>query len=170
MIYNTDIDLAKESTKNKDINFLAPNSFALVIDNMTYKNVEYLVKTASIPPISLPKANYSATQRNVGMIGDRIEYSPLDLQFIVDEKLTNYIEIHDWIVGQVNNPDSNFTATKQRDITLIILDSHNNPIKEILFASAFPVSLSTLEFDSGVETIEYLMASVSFEYSYYKIL
>tara|TARA_R110000782_G_scaffold33221_6_gene80377 strand:- start:1312 stop:1824 length:513 start_codon:yes stop_codon:yes gene_type:complete len=170
MIYDSNIDLSKDGTKNKDINFLAPNSFELVIDQLTYKNVEYLVKTAAIPAISVPIANYSSPQRSLGMIGDRIDYDPLTLEFIVDENLANYKEIHDWLVGQINNTDKDFQFKKQRDITLIILDSHNQPIQELLFASAFPTTLSTLEFDSSVTTIEYMTASVTFEYTYYKIL
>ena len=33
------------------------------------------------------------------MPGDKVNYQSLDISFLVDEKLNNYKELHDWIIG-----------------------------------------------------------------------
>jgi hypothetical protein len=169
MPYENNIDLNANNLKNPDINFLAPNAFKLVIDNTTYQNVQYLVQTASIPDISLSPAPTNSMMRNIGAAGDKITYSPLELTFLVDENLKNYREIHDWIIGQLTK-NSEFGDGKVRDVTLMILSSHNNVVQEIQFVDAYPISLSSLTFESNTPDINYLTASVTFEYSYYKLL
>lgn len=169
MPYDNNVNLNADNPKNADINFLAPNAFKLVIDNVTYKNVQYLVQSANIPDISLSPATVNSTMRNLGAAGDKITYSPLELTFLVDENLRNYREIHDWILGQLTK-NSEFGDGKLRDITLMIMSSHNNVIQEIQFIDAYPISLSSLPFTANSSDIDYLTASVTFEYSYYKLL
>ena len=169
MPYDNSVNLNADNAKNADINFLAPNAFKLVIDNVTYKNVQYLVQSANIPDISLPNANAPGSMRNLGLSGDKITYSPLELTFLIDENLANYREIHDWILGQLT-VNSEFGDGKVRDITLMILSSHNNVIQQIQFVDAYPISLSSIPFEANASDVEYLTASVTFEYSYYKLL
>lgn len=169
MPYNNDVVLAgKVSTERQDINFLAPNNFQLVIDNQSFKNTQLTVQKVSIPDISLPKANVSGPMRNFGMSGDKMEYAPLEITFVIDEDLDNYKEIHDWMLGQLTIEDNGTAAAKTRDITLIINTSHNNTTKQITFADAYPVSLSSVPFEADVADVEYMTASVTFEYTYYK--
>jgi len=97
-----------------------------------------------------------------------VTYSPFTCTFLVDENLENYHEIHDWLVGLVVEPDNRDTR-KVRDMTLFVLDSHNNVSREIQFVNAFPTSLSTLDFDAKNTDVQYLVADVTFSYSYYKI-
>ena len=170
MPYDNNIDLNASNPQNADINFLAPNAFKLVIDNVTYKNVQYLVQSANIPDISLAPAPVNSMMRNIGEHGDKITYSPLELTFLVDETLTNYREIHDWILGQLTKKSEVLADNKLRDITLMIISSHNNVVQEIQFIDAYPTSLSSLPFESNTADVDYLTASVSFEYSYYKLL
>ena len=107
------------------------------------------------------------------MMPDKIDYAPLEIAFLIDEDLINYKEIHDWILGLVIENDAPksgnaYNIRKTRDLTLQILTSHNNVAKEIIFADAYPISLSSLPFSTNVTDIEYLTAVTSFQYSYYK--
>ena len=168
MPYETDIDLNSANGRNDQDNFLAPNGFRLVVDNTVYADVQYKVQQVSIPSI-----NVDATPSPYGggtsyTIGDRANYEPLELTFLVDENLKNYKEIHNWIMGALTNPDAAVDG-KFKDITLMILSSHNNVIQEIQFIGAFPTGLSTLQFDSSASDIEYLTANVTFQYQYYKL-
>jgi hypothetical protein len=52
----------------------------------------------------------------------------------------------------------------------MILDSANHPKQTFHFIDMFPISLSGLEFDSTRQTAEPAVATVTFEYTYYKIL
>ena len=111
-------------------------------------------------------AVFNTPKRNIGIAPDKIEYNPFDLTFLVDEKMQNYKEIHDWILGLVTEDD--FAVRKARDVTLQVLNSHNNVSQEIQFIDAFPINLSSLPFDATTTDIQYLTASVTFQYSYFK--
>ena len=55
------------------------------------------------------------------------------------------------------------------DITLMALSSTKMPNYEIVFADAFPVSLSSLGFNTIDSDVNYVEAEASFKYTYYDI-
>jgi len=61
--------------------------------------VEFFVQTANIPGISLGTATVPTPLYDYPIPGDKINYSTLDISFLVDENLNNYKELHDWISG-----------------------------------------------------------------------
>ena len=61
--------------------------------------VEFFVQTANIPGISLGTATAPTPLYDYPIPGDKINYSTLDISFLVDENLNNYKELHDWISG-----------------------------------------------------------------------
>ena len=61
--------------------------------------VEFFVQTANIPGISLGTATAVTPLYDYPIPGDKINYSTLDISFLVDENLNNYKELHDWISG-----------------------------------------------------------------------
>jgi hypothetical protein len=169
MPYDTDISY-NDSTQSAVANptFVNPTGFRLVIDSRQYQNAAFTVQTFSLPDMSITPTLLNLPRRNIGLAADKVEYSPFELTFLVDENFVNYKEIHDWILGQVTEGDQG--VRKTRDVSLIVLNSHNNKAREIKFVDAYPISLSSLQFDATNTSIEYLIASVTFQYSYYKIL
>jgi len=169
MPYNikTNISSSDEVSMMEDVSYLSPTGFHLLIDNLKFKNSQFLIQNATLPTISLPPANFATPVRQLGFHGDKIDYSPFDCTFLIDENLINYQEIHDWILAQVVESDN---IKKTRDMTLSILSSSNNVNKQIQFIDAFPVDLSAVAFDATASDVEYMTANVTFNYSYYKIL
>lgn len=55
------------------------------------------------------------------------------------------------------------------DITLTILSNKNNPLVEVRFQDAYPLSLSSLEFSQEATDVDYLKATTDFAYKYYEI-
>ena len=53
------------------------------------------------------------------------------------------------------------------DASLFILSSNYRPVAEFVFRDAFPISLTTLNFDSSVPDISYFTAEVVLRYNYY---
>ena len=171
MAYDKDISFdvgSPQRSLDETAGFAKPIGFRLSIDRLKFPNAEFNVQTASIPEISVDSATYSTPQRTIEIPGDKVNYAALDVTFIVDDKLTNYNEIHDWLFGLVTVQE-NTSINKTRDMSLLILDSHNNVSREITFANAFPTSLSTVEFDARSTDVEYLTANTSFNYSYFKV-
>ena len=62
-------------------------------------NVEFFVQTANIPGIGLGTTEMATPLKDIPMPGDKVNYQSLDISFLVDEKLNNYKELHDWITG-----------------------------------------------------------------------
>ena len=146
-------------------NFLNPASFVLQLDTTVYPEAEFTIQTMMLPDVSVDGAPYHTPSRTIVVEADKIVYSAFECTFLVDEDLINYKEIYDWLYAQVD------TNTSQvRDLTLNILSSANNVTKQIRFIDAHPTSLSSLPFDITTTDVEYLIAAVSFEYSYFEIL
>jgi hypothetical protein len=53
------------------------------------------------------------------------------------------------------------------DCSLFILSSNYQPVAEVIFRNAWPASLTTLNFDSGVPDINYFTAEMSMKYTNY---
>ena len=175
MPYQTQINFTDTyvAPQQDETTFVNPSGFRLLIDNQKYKNAQYFVQVAALPDISTSGAPLPYKQRNITAMPDKLEYSPLEITFLVDEDMINYKEIHDWILGLVIEPDKKigsqtYNERKTRDITLQILTSHNNVGNEIIFVDAYPISISSLPFSTNTTDVESLTAAATFNYSYYK--
>ena len=54
------------------------------------------------------------------------------------------------------------------DATLMILTSKNNANLEVRFRNIYPTSLSGLDYNQQATDVDYLTATVSFEYAIYE--
>ena len=166
-------------------NFLSPLNFRLVLQRAPSLN--FFLQGASIPGLSFEGyVNLTNPFAKIPLPGDHINYSPLTISFMVDEDLSNYLEIFNWMLyiggptsidpGAVQSPyglDNSITTDPMQairsDIKLMILSSAKNPNLEITFNDAFPSQLGELQFNTTAGTINYLESSVTFEYVKYSI-
>ena len=102
------------------------------------------------------------------------------INYKVDEDLQNYLELYNWIreLGFPNNFDEYKSIAGKpvytglgitSDMSLIILSSSRNPTYEVIFKDAFPISISSLIFDSTTQDVQFLEASATFRYRAYSI-
>ncbi len=133
-------------------------------------------------------ANQPTYLKDIDVPGDKIVFGDLNLRFLVDENLENYMEIQNWIrglgypesleqiydfqeTGSINPPlDSQKQLGLYSDGTLQILTSSSIPNFQIIFKDVFPYSLGTLTFDATNTDIQYFTADVSFKYTIYNIV
>jgi len=151
-------------------NFLSPLGFRFLLSRAP--NVEYFCQSAALPSLSMGEALQPTPFVTIPRPGDKLVYELFSLRFRVDEDLTNYLEIHDWMVGLTHpeNFDQYRTLeSKVSDGSIIILTSNNNASIRVAFTSMFPTSLSSLPFDITGSDIEYLEAEVSFRYRNFTI-
>lgn len=109
-------------------------------------------------------------------------YDTLAVNFMVDEKMSNYLAIHDWIVAmgfpkdynqyiswqnKDNSPFFSELAKNYSDGTLSILGSNNVAIQNITFVDLIPISLGALQFTSTSEDVAYITCEIQFEYNYF---
>ncbi len=85
-----------DRTPNK-FDYASPIQFRFKMTKIP--NVEFFVQTANIPGIGLGTTEMATPLKDIPMPGDKVNYQSLDISFLVDEKLNNYKELHDWITG-----------------------------------------------------------------------
>ncbi len=165
-------------------NFLAPTGFKFNLKRSP--GVAFLCNSANIPDITLGEATQATYLRDIPTPGDKIQFGDLQLRFLVDEDLKNYMEIFNWIRAlgfpesleeiyawqkkdfDIAQPDKS-TESFYSDATLEILTSSQNPNFKIKFQDCWPTTLSTLEFDATDEDINYFTADVTFKYTIFNI-
>ena len=85
------------SRQPDNLDYLSPTQFKFNIHQLP--KVEFFCTAANIPGISLGQANMPTPLKDIPIPGDKLEYDNLSIQFLVDENLENYREIHGWLTG-----------------------------------------------------------------------
>ena len=87
--------LIRQPTK---LDYASPTQFKFSI--LKLPKVEYFCTSVNIPGINLGGNLTQATPlKDVPIPGDKLTYEPLQMNFLVDENLENFQEIHGWLVG-----------------------------------------------------------------------
>jgi len=169
-------------------NYMSPLGFKLILTKTP--KVDFLCQSANIPQISMGTAVQPTYLKDIPVPGDKVLYDDLTVRFLVDEKMENYLAIYKWITGlgfpesigqfsQLRKDDirTNASASDEgdpryfefSDATLQILSSNYKPSVLVNFKDAFPISLSTLEFDVSQRDYSFFTASVTFKYTIFNI-
>jgi hypothetical protein len=155
----------EEQPRNR--NFLAPAGFKMDLD--IFAGVDFFCQRARVPDISVSNAEAQTRYRGIPIAASGgVTYGDLNLKFIVDEDLTNYLTVWKWI--NQNNLAEEMDDKKDPEYSdgrLTILNSNMNPNIIVNFESLFPVSLTELEFDVEDQDVDYLTADVTFKFVRY---
>jgi hypothetical protein len=163
-------------------NFLSPIGFIFVLEKA--KKVSFLCQRAAIPDITL--GNVDIPTRGMVPIPTEgnVQYGELTIDFIVDENLENYMQLHNWIraLGTPQSIDDRVafksardpgrglnTEYRYSDASLTILNNNNNANFDVVFKSLWPTNLSTLSFDVTGSDNEFFTSSATFKYTLYEI-
>ena len=176
----------RPGTPIQNRNFLSPVGFKFALKRSP--KTAFFCNQANIPDITLGIAEQPTYFKDIPIPGDKIDFGDLNLRFLVDEDLGNYMEIQNWIRGlgypeslkqfdELEEQDYLFGAARfsnrgdqiYSDGTLQILSSNLVPKFQVVFDDLFPYSLSTLSFDATDTDVEYFTADVSFKYTIYKL-
>ena len=162
-------------------NFLSPVGFKFTLAK--FPKVTFFSNTARIPDITLGTAIQSTYLKDIDVPGEKLTYGELNVRFLVDENLENYMRIHNWLTG-LGFPDSaqqfldkttdedNIRDNLEQfsDGSLHILNSNFKDIAIVKFKDLFPIYLTSLEFDATESDVNYFTADVTFKYTIYDII
>lgn len=153
-------------------NFLSPLGFQFIINKLP--NTMFTVIGATLPGLVLENADLE-TPFKVIHLPDKIVYNDFVVRFKVDERMSNYKEILDWMV-QLGRPEEftdrqagpfnaigNYYSHLLSDATLTILDSAKKAVVEFRFKDVFPNQISDIEFTVTDSDINYVDATVNFK-------
>ena len=164
-------------------NFLSPTGFKFGLKRSP--GVAFFCNQANIPALDLGVAEQPSYLKDIPLPGDKMQFGDLNLRFLVDEDLVNFMEIQNWMRGlgfpeslaefndlkneAILGPMGKSTEDVYSDGTLQILSSNLIPKFQVVFNDLFPYSLSTVTFDATDTDIEYFTADVGFKYTLYQI-
>lgn len=151
------------TTQPTNPNFLSPVGFKVVIDRTP--NIEYFTQSVTIPDVFTGASLVANPFTPFPAGGDKLTYSNLSVTFKVDEDLTNYIEVYNWLLSitfpeQFGQYQADYKIAS--DITVFTMNSVMRPNTKFTFKQCVPVSLSALTFDTRMNTIDYIEATATF--------
>ena len=162
-------------------NFLSPVGFKFTLSKEP--KAAFFCNSAKIPEITLGTELQPTYLKDLDIPGNKILYQDLSIRFLVDENMQNYMSIHNWITGlgfpettqqykDLTTNDEGLRDPKEAfsDGSLYILNSNYNTTAVVKFKDLFPISLSSLEFNSTATDVQYFTAEAYFKYTVYNIL
>ena len=167
--------LAKESVLDRqptNQNYIYPTYFQFALSAMP--KLEYFVTKVNLPGFGydspLEQQNRFTSIRHPA---NKVRFETFQLDFLVDEDMTNWLEISDWIrrSSVVDDHLDILENTKDHfcDGTLMITNSAMRPNVEVSFRNMFPISISGFDFDSTITELTPWTATAVFAYDFYEI-
>ena len=167
-------------------NFLSVVGFKFLLNRCP--KVDFYCNTANIPEVTLGTAVQTNYLRDIPLPGDKLQYGDLNITFMVDEDMENYLQLYKWIINlgfpesisqyaglQDENAllpdrDPGDIFNERSDATLMVLNSDYNPSVKVKFRDLFPVELSGIPFDSKAEEQQYFTATATFKYTMFDVI
>jgi hypothetical protein len=175
----------KPNRQIENRNFLQPTQFLFTLSRTP--KVTFYSNRCNIPSMTLGIADYPTPFRDLPEPGDKLTFEDLNVQFLVDENLENYLEVHKWLTGlgypedlhqiydlQKENVSKSYNNINSllgiySDGTLQVLNSNQRQNFQVKFFNLFPYNLTTLLFDATLTDSDPFTAEVKFKYSHYII-
>lgn len=170
------VDTTTSASSLNNVNYLQPNAFKLTIDHKHFQNLEFFCQTVMHPslssnPVEVPYKRISS----IPFAGDKLTFGELTAMIIVDENLNAYTEMYKWLERTIELQDNTplyRTASKPptyADITLNILSSNNNKVRQIRYIDCIPTSLGDMTLESTSGDVSFITFPASFRFSYFEL-
>lgn len=164
----------------ENINPLTSNGFLFTVEKLP--ELKYFSQSAVIPQISISQVDQSNPFVNLHHPGEKINFDPITVNFMIDENMNNYIAIYKWMIGlgfpESNQQYSDFLKNQRNaltevnkvysDGTLVVLGHDYTAVRTVEFVDLFPIALSSVEFSSNNTDAPPVIGSVTFSYNFYK--
>lgn len=151
-------------TDNK--NFLQPTGFRVIVQRKDYGNLEFFAQSVQHPGCTVGAVEVPIPRiQGLPLAGDTIAYGELNLSLILDEDLTAYKEVQQWLEDSVYGTKD----VIHHDIKVIVLTSHNNFCAQIQYKNCIPTQLGSIELTSTTGDVTYINFDVTFRFSEFVI-
>lgn len=177
------MDIINNPAIPDNINPLSPNGFQFSIAKLP--ELTYFCQEVIIPTMSLGEFNLNNPFVPIPIPGEILTFDALNIRFLIDENMDNYIALHNWMIG-LGFPDTydqyvdfiegspawdyGELSKNYSTATMTIMNNTNTAVQNIQFANLFPISVSSVQFQSTNSDVQYLVGDATFRYSYYKFV
>tara|TARA_B100000929_G_scaffold118611_1_gene93994 strand:+ start:1132 stop:1665 length:534 start_codon:yes stop_codon:yes gene_type:complete len=162
------------TTQPSNINQLNIVSFEVNFSRLP--NVEYFCQRVNIPAVILGDTFQPMPFMNLPVEGDTLSFEAMNISFILDEDMQNYLEIYSWLTAlgfprdyeqfktlkpasEVSEYESMFS-----DMDIMLQTNKSNPNYKVTFNDVFPTSLSSVQFDTSVSALEPIIVDATFNF------
>ena len=127
----------KSSRQIENRNFLSPTGFRFSLRRSPKS--AFFCNQVNIPDIQLGVANQATYLRDIPVPGDKIDFGDLNIRFLIDEDLGNYMEIQNWIrgLGFPENLNEFENLESQAEAVRLVESQHKNSNVVNYFGSSF---------------------------------
>jgi hypothetical protein len=149
-------------------NLLQPTKYLVTFPELS--ETMYFCQKANIPGVSLGAALQVTPNLDLYHSGTKIEYNTFDITFLVNEDLTAWTSIYNWMLD-LSSVDSSYTRRKEskKQAIFTVMSNLNNPKIRIKLNDVFPITLGDLEFDTTQSAEEHMVATATFRYDWFDI-
>lgn len=155
-------------------NFLSPIGFGFAIKRLP--NVSFFVQGATIPGLSVTRADVSTPFKSIVFAGDKLEHEPFTVTIRMDENMEAYREIFDWMISITKAYSyDQYKVLKESedgvysDASLLIMNSKGNPSLEVRFKDIFPINIGQIVLDTTQQDINYVTCDITFEHNGHEV-
>lgn len=145
---------------------------------------QFFCQSVNIPGISTSSTIQNTMFSDLAIPGDKLNYETFEIEFLVDEELKSWLEIHDWMRGiafpekfeeysglkNLSPFSMNTKFPQYADAELIVLAANNTPKIKLHFIELFPISLSRIDLDIRIGSEKTITATSSFKFKRYDII
>lgn len=128
-----------------------------------------LAQDCTLPTLTINPAEVFTRTGDYGQVGEKINFTELDVGFSMDEYLDVYAEIYSWMNRMCGMPGFQAVEEKDREvlfcnIDLIMLDNNQKESRRFIFHDVWPSSIGAIALDQAGEAIT-MKGLVTFEYT-----
>jgi len=131
------------------------------------EETSYKLQGMNLPGVSFSHIQISRSAVFGNMQGDTVTYSPLNMQFIVDENLEIWKELVG-VIQKMRNPETSEGFLNEKYGILEIHDDNSKKVMSLEFTDVMLESIGDLDF-STITDDEILTLDVSVSYDYYTV-
>lgn len=145
---------------------------------------QFFCQSVNIPGVSVQNTVQNTPFSDLNIPGDKINFDSFTMEFLVDEELQSWVQVHDWLRG-ISFPKefeeykdlSNATrfskslqTPQYADADLILQSATNQPKIKFHFVDMFPISISGVNLDVRVGSERVLTATATFKYKRFDVI
>lgn len=163
---------------NTNFNILSSVSFQFFI--LRSPNVNFHIQTAKVPGVTLGVSPAPTPFSTLKIPSEHMDWEEFSIEFLMDEDVNGYFEIWNWLVGLGRpNDSSGYKALAEQkpasslgiysDLSLLIMDSKRNLNLQCDVQDAFPIALTTMQFDATESDLTFMPVTATFAFRRFDI-
>jgi hypothetical protein len=154
----------------KSLNPMQLNEYKMVLHRTPH--LVYFCQAVNLPGLqSTPLSQPSPFATDIKIVPGKITHDDLTVKFIVNEDMSNWLEIYDWLktITPINTFKNQIPPNQEQnrysDMSIIVMNSKSSGILNFTYTNCFPISIGGLDLDSSISDINPAVASVTFGYT-----